>query len=76
MPITHQRPDAADATAGIYYGSGGIRRAEPKKRPEDGAKGGHRADHRSSILTWEGRSPVGEEEGGAFAFSSSVMVAR
>ena len=74
MPITHQRPDAADATAGIYYGSGGIRRAEPQKRPEDGAKGGHRADHCSSILTWEGRS--GEEEGGAFAFFSPAMVAR
>ena len=52
MPITHQRPDAADATAGIYYGSGGIRRAERQKRPEEGAKGGHRADHRSSILCW------------------------
>ena len=77
MPTTHQRPDAADAaTADIYYGSGSGR-AERQKRPEESAKGGDRADHRSSILTWEGRSPVGEEErGGAFAFFSSAMFAR
>ena len=48
MPITHQRPDAADAaTAGIYYG-GGSGRAERQKRPEEGAKRSHGADHRSS----------------------------
>ena len=68
MPTTHQRPDAADAaTAGIYYGGGDIRQAERQKRPEESAKGGHRADHRSSILTQAGGSPLGEEEGGAFA---------
>ena len=53
MPITHQRPNAAAAdatTAGIYYGSG-TGRAKRQKHPEESAKGGHRADHRSSIFT-------------------------